>query len=178
MSALSAWMFCAVSRRVSPLVVLEEAASNEMTSALSSLAAISKEMRVRVLGSRKRLTTVLPRSAGTFLTLRSRMRRNAPAVARTCSISARVSSSMVRKCLRCQGTGRFLVGGQDHNGIGSGDLVVEGDHDFLRFGGGDRQSAIIGGDRQAAAAAVDQHGQFHSSGAAVVEELIERGLHG
>ncbi len=105
MSAFNAWMFCAVSRSVSPFVVLEAAASKEMTSALRNFAAISKEMRVRVLGSRKRLTIVLPRRAGTFFTLRSSTRRNAPAVASTCSISERFRSSMVRRCLRVQGTG-------------------------------------------------------------------------
>ncbi len=81
MSALSAWMFWAVSRRVSPLVVLLVAASNEITSALSRLAAMSNAMRVRVLGSRNRFTIVLPRSAGTFLTVRDRVRLNAVAVA-------------------------------------------------------------------------------------------------
>jgi hypothetical protein len=70
MSALSAWMFSAVSRRVSPLVVLELAASKAITSALRRFAAMSNAMRVRVLGSRKRLTIVLPRRAGTFFTLR------------------------------------------------------------------------------------------------------------
>src|SRR4051812_38628995 len=124
MSALSAWMFWAVSRSVSPLVVLEDAASNEIVSALRSFAAISNEMRVRVLGSRKRFTTVLPRRAGTFLTLRSRMRRNAPAVASTCSISARLRSSIVRKCLRCQGTGRLGVDGQDGHGVSGGGVFV------------------------------------------------------
>ena len=36
-------------------------------SALSRFSAISNDVRVRVLGSKNRLTTVLPRSAGTFL---------------------------------------------------------------------------------------------------------------
>ena len=38
-----------------------------MTSALSRLAANSNDVLVLVLGSKKRLTTVLPRNAGTFL---------------------------------------------------------------------------------------------------------------
>ena len=74
-------MFCAVSRSVSPFVVLLLAASTEITSALRRLAAMSKAMRVRVLGSRNRLTMVLPRRAGTFLTLRDRVRLKAAAVA-------------------------------------------------------------------------------------------------
>ena len=36
-------------------------------SALSRFSAISNDVRVRVLGSKNRLTTVLPRSVGTFL---------------------------------------------------------------------------------------------------------------
>ena len=66
-------MVCAVSRSDSPLVVEDVLASREMTSAESRLAAMSNAMRVRVLGSRKRLTMVLPRRAGTFFTLRLRI---------------------------------------------------------------------------------------------------------
>src|SRR5438093_52689 len=47
MSALSAWMFSAVSRSVSPLVVLLLAASKEITSALRRFAAMSNARRVR-----------------------------------------------------------------------------------------------------------------------------------
>ncbi len=39
-----------------------------MTSALSRLAAASKDSRVRVESSKKRFTTVLPRRVGSFLT--------------------------------------------------------------------------------------------------------------
>ena len=85
--------------------VLELAASNEMTSALRRFAAMSKAMRVRVLGSRKRLTIVLPRRAGTFFTLRESVRLNATAVAWICSISASESSSRVSRWRRCQGIG-------------------------------------------------------------------------
>ena len=102
MSALSAWMFSAVSRSVSPFCVEELAASKAMTSALSLFAAMSKAIRVRVLGSRKRLTIVLPRRAGTFFTLRRRIFLNAADVAWICSISARLSSSMESRCRRVQ----------------------------------------------------------------------------
>ena len=71
MSALSAWMFCAVSRSVSPLTRLDEVPEMEITSALRRDAAISNATRVRVLGSRKRLTMVRPRSEGTFFCVRS-----------------------------------------------------------------------------------------------------------
>ena len=58
----------AVSLRLSPLETLEPLAEKLMTSADSRLAAASNEMRVRVQSSKKRLTTVRPRSVGSFLT--------------------------------------------------------------------------------------------------------------
>ena len=51
-----------------------------MTSALSRLAAASKEIRVRVESSKNRLTTVRPRSAGSFLIGRSASERISSAV--------------------------------------------------------------------------------------------------
>jgi len=51
------------------------------------LPAISKVVRVRVLDSKNRLTTVLPRSSGTFLISRSPTEMNDSAVLR---ISRRV----------------------------------------------------------------------------------------
>ena len=56
-----------VSISVSPLVTLEVAVAIDSVSALRRFSAISNEVRVRVLGSKNRLTTVRPRSAGTFL---------------------------------------------------------------------------------------------------------------
>ena len=61
----------AVSFRLSPLETLEPLALKLMTSAESRLAAASNEIRVRVESSKKRLTTVRPRSVGSFLTGRS-----------------------------------------------------------------------------------------------------------
>ena len=63
-----------VSSSVSPLLVDETPMLRLMTSADRRLAAISNVVRVRVLFSKKRLNTVLPRSSGTFLTSRSAMR--------------------------------------------------------------------------------------------------------
>ena len=57
----------AVSTSVSPLTTLDVATAMFSVSALSRFSAISNEVRVRVLGSKNRLTTVLPRSVGTFL---------------------------------------------------------------------------------------------------------------
>ena len=89
MSALSAWMFCGgVAQGLALGASRRSPRRTRSTSALRRLAAISKAMRVRVLGSRKRLTIVLPRRAGTFFTLRWRIFLNAAAVAWICSISA------------------------------------------------------------------------------------------
>ena len=79
----------AVSRSVSPLVTLEVEALMLMASAERRLAAISKEVRVRVEGSKKRLMTVRPRSVGTFLISRREMSRKDSAVSRMCVISCR-----------------------------------------------------------------------------------------
>lgn len=73
-----------------------------MTSAVRRTAASSKLMRVRVDGSMKRLMTVLPRRAGTFLMARSPTCLKVRAVSSTCMISAALRDSMSRRCLRVQ----------------------------------------------------------------------------
>ena len=65
-SGLMASIFLAVSIRVSPFLTLLVEEEILKVSALIRLAAISKDNRVRVDGSKKRLTTVLPRRVGTF----------------------------------------------------------------------------------------------------------------
>ena len=60
-----------VSSSVSPLAVELRAMSSVYTSALKRVAAMSKVVRVRVLFSKNRLNTLLPRSSGTFFTSRS-----------------------------------------------------------------------------------------------------------
>src|SRR4051794_39183763 len=82
MSAAMADRFEMVSSSDSPLLADERAMSRLITSALRRLAAISKVVRVRVLFSKNRLNTLLPRSSGTFLTSRSLTDRNVPAVSR------------------------------------------------------------------------------------------------
>jgi hypothetical protein len=76
-SALSASRLRAVSLSVSPFLNDEASAVKLMMSADSRCSASSKLMRVRVDGSTNRLTTVLPRSAGTFLMARSPTALNA-----------------------------------------------------------------------------------------------------
>ena len=72
--------FRAVSMSVSPFDTLEVETLMLMASADKRLAAISNEVRVRVEGSKKRLMTVRPRNAGTFLISRLEMSRKVSAV--------------------------------------------------------------------------------------------------
>src|SRR2546422_2530110 len=70
-----------------------------MTSADSRLAASSNEIRVRVEFSRKKFTTVRPRSAGTFLMTRVPTSRNDSAVSRTRTTSSADTSLIDSRCL-------------------------------------------------------------------------------
>ena len=75
-------------------------------SALSRFSASSNDIRVRVLGSKNRLTTVRPRSVGTFLIGRAPTSFMAIAVSRTRSISSRrqiVDAEQVAAVQRCGG---------------------------------------------------------------------------
>jgi hypothetical protein len=63
-------------------------------SALRRFSAISNDVRVRVLGSKKRFTTVLPRNAGTFLMGRVAISFIASAVSSTSVISSGSMSAM------------------------------------------------------------------------------------
>src|SRR5262249_36659940 len=102
MSACKASRLRAVSLSVSPLVRLEVVAPILITSALRRNAASSKEVRVRVLGSTKKLINVLPRNAGTFLISRVPTSLNASVVSRTKLMSSAVSSRRPRRSLRVQ----------------------------------------------------------------------------
>ena len=79
---------CAVSRSDSPLTVADADPLMLTPSADRRLAAISKLVRVRVDGSRNRLTIVRPRRVGSFLILRSLTSRNDSAVSSTSTISS------------------------------------------------------------------------------------------
>src|ERR1700746_2861680 len=102
MSACSACKFKAVSFSDSPFCKLEVLAEILTTSALSRKAASSKDVRVRVLGSTKKLTSVFPRRAGTFLISRVPICLNASAVSRMKLISSADNSRRPRRSLRFQ----------------------------------------------------------------------------
>ncbi len=82
-----------VSRRDSPFDTDDPLAEMLMTSAESHLPAISKDERVRVESSKNRLTTVRPRSAGSFFTGRAATAAIWVATSRRPSISARLTSA-------------------------------------------------------------------------------------
>ena len=94
MSACMALKLAIVSSRLSPLEALLLAMSRLITSALRRLAAISKVVRVRVLFSKNRLNTLLPRNSGTFLTSRSFTDKKVPAVSKMCVNTALGKPSM------------------------------------------------------------------------------------
>ena len=66
MSGCIASMFRAVSTSVSPFVTEDVEELQLTASAERILAAVSKEVRVRVEASKNRFTTALPRKVGTF----------------------------------------------------------------------------------------------------------------
>src|SRR4029453_6000447 len=102
MSACNASRLRAVSFNVSPLVRLEVIAEILITSALNRNAASSNEVRVRVLGSTKKFTSVFPRRAGTFLISRVPTCLNASAVSRMNLISSADNSRRPSKSFRVQ----------------------------------------------------------------------------
>ncbi len=101
MSGDSASRLRTVSASVSPLVTLDVAIAMLSVSALRRFSAISNDVRVRVLGSKNRLTTVRPRSAGTFLMAREPTSFIASAVSRISTISSRVRSAMPSRWRPC-----------------------------------------------------------------------------
>ncbi len=98
-SALIASSVCAVSFSDSPLDTEEPFAEKLMTSAESRFAAASKEIRVRVESSKNRLTTVRPRSAGSFFTSRSPTAAISSAVSRMRTALSQLRSWVDSRCL-------------------------------------------------------------------------------
>ncbi len=93
MSIFMASRLRAVSTRVSPFVTDEPLDEMLTVSALRRFSANSNDTRVRVEGSKKRLTIVLPRSTGTFLIRRSLISLNGSAVSRIVRICSALRPS-------------------------------------------------------------------------------------
>src|SRR5690348_5654412 len=99
----------AVSFSDSPLSTEEPLALTDITSAERRFAASSKLDDVRVEDSKKRLTTVRPRSVGSFFISRSSERSKLRAVASSRSTSSRVRSSIDSRC-RLGGRRKSFIG--------------------------------------------------------------------
>ncbi len=179
-------MLRAVSRRVSPLETEEVETEKSRTSAESRWAASEKEVLVRVESSKKRLTQIFPRRAGTFLMERVETSLSVRAVSRMERISSAERDSRSRRLERFQvrvssfefqsfkrgDSSAILLRGQIDGvfGIGRGQV----NDDFLVGTRGiDFEAGIIGGDGKFALAAVDQDGEADEFGAAEVDEGVE-----
>src|SRR5450631_659306 len=167
-SALSASRFFAVSFSVSPFLNDDASAEKFTMSAVNRCAASSKLMRVRVDGSMKRLTTVLPRNAGTFLIARSPTALNALVVSSTVTISSAVSDSMSSRCFLFQ-----LILFFQH------DLVrlvgnVQSHAHFFRDGRRHIFAHEIRAHRQFTMAAINQHRELNVSWPAKIIQRIHR----
>src|SRR6185295_18356315 len=175
MSACIAERLATVSSSDSPLVADETAILRLMTSADRRLAAISKVVRVRVDGSKKRLKTLLPRSSGTFFTSRSVTPAKDSAVSRICTRISRGRPSMESRCcsspfslscgLRC------TVGLQGQDELARA-LALQSQALTLRYL--DLRADMLRADRHLPPAAVGEHDQRDARRPAVVEQLVHR----
>src|SRR2546428_11343660 len=169
-SACMASMLRAVSSKVSPFTTLLSDAAELSTSASSRWAGSSKEVRVRVLGSKNRFTTVLPRRVGTFLMSRPVTSLKDSAVSRTRLISSTVKSWMPSRSLRL----RLMGSRQDHHAIWGPRLLQI---NFNRFFKCSREVlAHIGGfDRELPVPAIHQHRQLDLARASQVNQPVHGG---
>src|SRR3954470_14446288 len=184
----------AVSLRLSPLLTLDPFAEKLITSADSRLAASSKEIRVRVESSKKRLTTVRPRSVGSFFTSRPASAESiCAAVSRTSVASARSRSPVSSSCRLTVSPVRFrgrsaprsqsslrcslpvaspgLLREQDL--VGAVDLGEVHAH-LLGARGGHVLADVVGADRQLPVASVDQDRELHRPRPAEVAQRVQR----
>src|SRR5688500_17453929 len=165
----------AVSASVSPFTTLDVAMAMFSVSALSRFSAISNDMRVRVLGSKNRLTTVRPRSAGTFLMARPPISFIASAMSSTSVISPGVRSAMPSRW-RPSRLAEVSVAGDmvDHHLVSAVDFLQAHAHALVARC---RQvlADVIGLDGQLAMAAVDQHDALNRRGTAEDDQRVDRG---
>src|ERR671925_2362319 len=179
----------AVSLSDSPLSTAEPADLTDMTSADRRFAASSKDDDVRVDDSKKRLTTVRPRSVGSFFISRSSERAKLRAVPSRRSMSSRERSATDSRCRRSAEAGGSrssrmtrmspIVGllfwaGDEQDAVDLVDLD-ELDLDPLAARGRQVLADVVGTDRKLTVAAVGEAGELHASWAAVVEQRVDRG---
>src|SRR5690606_227475 len=171
----------AVSISVSPLTTLDVAIATLSVSALSRFSATSNDVRVRVLGSKNRLTTVRPRSAGTFLMGRCAISCIAAAVSRISRISSADRSAMPSRC-RCfsrVGAGPGLCSAIALLRALDDDVVMAVHllEPYLHALAPRRRHVlpdVVRLDRQLAMSPIDQHGELDRARTAEVDERVER----
>src|SRR5688572_10867023 len=175
--------FVAVSRSDSPFSVevpLPPLKFNE--SAESHFSAVSNEKRVRVEGSKKRLATIRPRSAGTFLISRWPIDRIDSAVSRMSEISSGSSSPIPRRSFERSaatfGGGGVKASGSPTPGADAGlrarllqdpdfvGAVGLGEHhlDDLALRGRDALADVVRLDRELPVSPVDQDREADGAG--------------
>src|SRR5450432_2035978 len=178
MSAFIATRLSMVSSRVSPLLVDDTPMLRLITSADNRLAAISNVVRVRVLLSKKRLNTALPRSSGTFFTSRSAIDTKGIAVSRMRRITSAGNPSSVSKCVSsprsfsCGLFTRRTPSRLDRQLEASVGVAIE--HDGEIPSDSDARTDVRGFDRQFTTAAIDEYGELDRLGPAVVEQFVDR----
>ena len=165
-----------VSRTDSPLFTDEDDTANDMVSAESRLAAVSKLSRVRVESSKNSDTTVRPRSAGTLgMDTPADLDEGVGQVQQlidlvTVEVADRqqVPGGVHRCSRRCAGSGHdFWSSPSSTPGHGDVDQLVAAGWQVL--------ADEVGADRQLPVATVDHHRQLHDAWAAEVDHRVERG---
>src|SRR5260221_6010307 len=144
-SGAIASMLRAVSMSVSPFTRLEAEALKLRESAERRFSASSNDVRVRVDGSMKRFTTVLPRSVGTFLISRREISSNDSAVSRMRTISSGASGSIPSRCRLFSLTSALLLR-EDVHGVRAV-LLPERDADLLVARSAHVLPDVVGTDR-------------------------------
>src|SRR4051812_18529384 len=172
MSACIAERLATVSSSDSPLLCDETAMFRLMTSAERRLAAISKVVRVRVDGSKKRLKTLLPRKSGTFFTSRSVTPAKDSAVSRICVRISRGRPSMERRC--CSSPAWLSCGLRTLGLQRERQLSARLARQAQAHAGGkvEASAAILRADRQLAPATVGQHHERDARRPPIVEKLV------
>src|SRR5689334_19517200 len=173
MSACIASILRAVSSSVSPFTTLLDEGEKLITSALNRFAANSNDVRVLVLGSKNRLTTVLPRNAGTFLISRPVTSLKESAVSSTSVISSTDKGARLSKSLRL----RLMASsasrlGNDHSVILP--MLFQQDLDFFLARCWQILSDVRGLDRQLAMAAINQHRQLDLFRSSEIHQAVHR----
>src|SRR5437660_11150888 len=179
MSAFIATRLSIVSSSVSPFAVDDTPMFRLITSAERRLAAISNVVRVRVLFSKKRLKTALPRRSGTFFTSRSAIDTNGTAVSRMRPMISAGSPSSVSRC--CSSPSALSCGLCTWDGPRRLDRQLESavevalQHDRQIACDRETRADVRCLDRQLAAAAIDQHRELDGVRPPIVEQLVDRG---